>query len=79
MGPGFEVLEMPRKTQSFRFSDRTRERLDKLGAILPGKSETAILEDAVAHLLGSLERDEPVRMTAPSDSQKRHKRPPDAA
>ena len=81
MGLDFEILEMPRKTQSFRFSDKTVERLNKLGAILPTKTDTAIIEDAVAHLLATLESDDPrVHIIAPSDAQKTHKRSPrDAA
>ena len=61
-----------------RLSARTREQLEVLHDVL-GKTESEILEDAVAHLLGTLERDQPVWLTAPSDRGKRHKRPPDAA
>ncbi len=79
MGAEIRILELPRVTRSYRFDDRTLERLNKLARRLPSKSDTAILEDAIAHLLGTLERDQPTWMTAPSDSQKGHKRPPDAA
>ncbi len=65
-------------SRSYRFSNSTIKRLDRLGDITE-KSVTAILEDAVAHLLGTLERDLPVYLTSPRDSEKRHKRPPDAA
>lgn len=65
-------------SRSFRFSGITAKRLERLGKMVE-KSDTAIIEDAIAHLLGTLERDEPIRMTAPSDDPKRHKRPPDAA
>jgi hypothetical protein len=64
--------------RGFKLSAATNRRLQRLSRILD-KSDTAIIEDAVAHLLGTLERDEPVRMTSPSDDPKRHKRPPDAA
>jgi hypothetical protein len=80
MGLEFRLLEMPRKTQSYRFGDKTVDRLRKLGAILPTKTDTAIIEDAVAHLLATLESDDPrVHITAPSDTRKGHKTPRDAA
>jgi hypothetical protein len=80
MGLGFEIIDLPRKTQSYRFSDKTVDRLEKLGIILPTKTDTAIIEDAVAHLLATLESTDPrVHITAPSDVQKRHKSPKDAA
>jgi hypothetical protein len=80
MGLEFRIIDLPRKTQSYRFSDKTVDRLEKLGVILPTKTDTAIIEDAVAHLLATLESDDPrVHITAPSDARKGHKRPPDAA
>lgn len=44
-----------------------------------GKTETEIVSVGVAHLLGSLERDQPIWMTAPSEAQKSHKRASGAA
>lgn len=64
--------------RGFKLSASTNQRLERLSKMLD-KSDTAIIEDAIAHLLGTLERDEPVRMTAPSDAAKRHKSPRDAA
>jgi hypothetical protein len=64
--------------RGFKFSGVTAKRLERLGKILE-KSDTAIIEDAIAHLLGTLERDEPIRLTAPSDVPNRHKRGGDAA
>jgi hypothetical protein len=76
----FEVIDLARaRTRSYRFSDQTGERLKKLGEKLESKTETQILEDAVAHLLSTLDRDLPVYMTAPSDGAKRHKRTPSDA
>jgi len=51
------------------------ERLRKLTQ----KTDSEIIEDAIAHLLGSLERDLPTYITAPSDRVKSHKRGGDAA
>jgi len=64
--------------RGFKLSAATNRRLERLSRILD-KSDTAIIEDAIAHLLGTLERDEPIRMTAPSDTSKAHKSPRDAA
>lgn len=65
-------------SRSYRFSKVTADRLQRLADLLE-KSDTAILEDAIAHLLGTLDRDEPIYLTSPNDRQKRHKPPRDAA
>ena len=76
----FEVIDLARaRTRSYRFSEQTAARLKRLGETLQSKTETQILEDAIVHLLATLDREEKVSLIAPSDSQKRHKRPPDAA
>lgn len=70
---------MPDKVPSgFRLSPLARRRL-KLMADNMEKSEAAILEIAITHLLGTLEHDEGVRMAVSETPPKRHKRPPDAA
>jgi len=65
-------------SRSFRFTNSTAKKLDRL-ARLTEKSDTAIIEDAIAHLLGTLDRDQPVFLTSPRDSEKGHKRGGDAA
>jgi len=79
MGVALEVLRLPREARSYRFDELTLERLNKLSNRLAGKGETEIVRDALGHLLGSLERDQAVWMTAPSEVQKAnpsgHKRP----
>lgn len=62
----------------FRINRRSLDKLARLRALLE-KSDADILEDAIDHLLGTLERDQPVWKTAPSDSRKGHKPPRDAA
>lgn len=63
------IALMPEKTASnFRLSLQTQRRLAKL-ALRLGKSKTEVLELAVTHLLGSLERDQAVWLTAPSEPQ----------
>jgi hypothetical protein len=68
------------ESRNFKFGPLTAKRLEKLGRKLD-KSDTAILEIAITHLLSTLERDEPVRMTIPTEGSVTHKRgvPPDAA
>jgi hypothetical protein len=68
-----EILHLPRATRSYRFDELTMERLNKLAGRL-GKTETEIVSAGVAHLLGTLERDQPIWMTAPSEGQKSHKK-----
>lgn len=70
MGVNLEVLRLPREARSYRFDEQTLERLNKLANRLQGKNETDIVRDAVAHFLGTLERDQPLWMTAPSEAQK---------
>jgi hypothetical protein len=75
------IIELMPETpvSRYRLNARTKERLERLRGLMD-KTEAEILEDAVAHLLGTLERDQPIWPTAPSDRQTRHKRPPrDAA
>jgi hypothetical protein len=80
MSVELEIYNLARPTQrSYRFDEQTVERLNKLSNRLGNKTETQIITDAIGHLLGSLERDQPIWMTAPSESQKSHKRPSNAA
>jgi hypothetical protein len=80
MGVDLEILSLPaRPTRNYRLDELTLERLNKLAGRLGGKTETQIIIDAVAHFLGSIERDQPVWVTSPSEGQKSHKRRPDAA
>jgi len=63
------IAFMPEKQQAnFRLSPTTTRRLAKL-ALRLGKSKTDVLETAVVHLLGTLERDQAVWMTVPSEPQ----------
>lgn len=81
MGPAIRFQVMPTEkgaSRSFRFSTVTSRRLERLSDLLE-KSDTAILEDAIAHMIGTLERDQPVWLTAPSDGRKHHKRGSDDA
>ncbi len=69
-----EIVALPRpNTRSYRWDERTAERLDKLARLLPTKNETEILTDSVAHFLSILERDERVSMRVPSEAVPRHK------
>jgi predicted transcriptional regulator len=65
-------------SRSYRFTNSTAKKLERLADIME-KSDTAIIEEAIAHLLGTLERDQAVWMTSPKDAQKGHKNPRDAA
>jgi hypothetical protein len=74
-------LTMPTEksnSRSYRFTNSTAKKLERLAAITE-KSDTAIIEDAIAHLLGTLERDNPIYLTSPRDIGKTHKNPRDAA
>lgn len=62
-------------SRSYRFTNSTVSKMERLAALLE-KTDTQILEEAVAHLLGTLERDQPVWMTSPKDREEGHKRPP---
>lgn len=64
-------------SRSYRFTNGSVKKLERLGRLLE-KSDTQIIEDAIAHLLGTLERDHPVFLTSPGDTQKGPKRPPAA-
>lgn len=61
-------------SRSYRFSNGSVKKLQRLSAIRPDMSDTAIIEAAIAHLLGTLEREQPVWLTSPGDLQKSHKR-----
>jgi predicted transcriptional regulator len=65
-------------SRSYRFTNKTAANIARLADLME-KSDTAIIEDAIAHLLGSLERDQSLWATRPGDIKKTHKRPPDAA
>lgn len=69
MGVRLEVLELPKQRRNFAFDELTIERLNKLSNRLGGKTDTDIIRDSLAHFLGSLERDQAVWMTAPSEVQ----------
>ncbi len=60
-------------SRSYRFTNSTASRLEKLADILE-KSDTAIIEEAIAHLLGTLERDQPVWLTSPPKAVPKHPR-----
>jgi len=65
-------------SRSYRFTNSTASRLERLADMLE-KSDTAIIEEAIAHLLGTLERDQPVWLTSPPKGRDGHKRGGDAA
>lgn len=74
-------LTMPTEktnSRSYRFTNSTVKKMERLADILE-KSDTAIIEDAIANMLGTLERDNPVYLTNPGDIRKTHKRGGDAA
>jgi hypothetical protein len=80
MGVEFKILELAKTSKHYRLSDKTLARLEKLRELAPGKSDTELVQDAVAHLLGTLESDDPRIFThVPSEGRKRHKDPHDAA
>lgn len=62
-------------SRSYRFTNSSVKKLERLGDILE-KSDTQIIEDAIAHLLGTLERDMPTWQTSPRETEKTHKRTP---
>jgi hypothetical protein len=74
-----EILHLPRATRNYRFDELTVQRLNKLANRLGSKTETEIVSVGIAHLLGSIERDQAVWMTAPSEATRAHKRSRDAA
>jgi hypothetical protein len=65
-------------SRSYRFTNSTAKKLERLSD-LTEKTDTSIIEDAIAHLLGTLERDQPIFLTSPQDPRKGHKGPRDAA
>jgi hypothetical protein len=66
--------------RSFLFANVTERRLARLSDILEhSKSDTAIIEDALAHFLWTLEAGQPVKMVRPAESLNGHKRPDDAS
>lgn len=65
-----EVLTLAAKRKQFVFDELMLERLNKLSNRLAGKTETDIMRDSLAHFLGTVERDQPVWMTVPSEVQK---------
>jgi hypothetical protein len=75
-------LKMPTEkssSRSYRFTNKTAANLERLAELME-KSDTQIIEDAIAHLLGTLERDQPLWATRPGDVKSSHKRGPrDAA
>ena len=74
-----EIVHLLRATRNYRFDELTMERLNKLANRLGSKTETEIVSVGIAHLLGSIERDQAVWMTAPSETQKSHKRHPNGS
>lgn len=74
VGVELEIVNLPRTARSYRFDEQTIQSLNKLANRLGSKTDTEIVSIGIAHLLGSLERDNPIWMTAPSDTQKGHKR-----
>lgn len=66
-----KIFTMPieKTTRSYRFSKVTQDRIERLGELLQ-KSDTQILEDAIAHLLGTVDRDQPVWVTSPHDRKR---------
>lgn len=79
-GATARIIElMPEKTPTtFRLSPLAKRRLRAM-AESTDRSDAEILEIAIAHLLGTLDRDQPVWMTGTKPLPKTHKRPPDAA
>lgn len=74
----FHLMPVKKSTsRHYRFSSLTERRLERLADILE-KSDTGILEDAIAHLLGTIDRDLPVYLTSLMDKRKGPKRPPAA-
>lgn len=57
---------LPTKQRSFRLSDRSVAHLERLADRL-NRNQTDVVELALAHLLATLERDERVHLTPPSD------------
>jgi hypothetical protein len=72
------IIELMPDPSAFRISPLAKRQLKQL-AEQQDKSDAEILEIAIAHLLGTLDRDQPVWMTGTKPVPKGHKRPPDAA
>ena len=71
------IIELMPETPAsqFRLKPLAKKRLRAL-AIAMEKSESAVIDLAIAHLAGTLQRDQPVFMTVPdedSDPPKAHK------
>ena len=69
-GVELEVLALPKTRKHFVADELTLERINKLSNRLAGKTDTEIIKDSLAHFLGTIERDLPVYVTAPSEVQK---------
>ena len=73
-----ELMPTPKEGYGFRLSPLAKRRLARMATDME-KSEAQILEIAITHLLGTLEREQGIWMTAAEPPRKSHKRPPDAA
>jgi hypothetical protein len=71
-----QLMAQEKTARSYRFTDTTVERLNKLEGRLPTMDRTTIVETAIGHLLGSLEQGEGVYLAVPSEAQKAHKKGP---
>ena len=69
------IIELMPDPSAYRLSPQAKRQLKQL-AEQQDKSDAEILEIAIAHLLGTLDRDQPVFLTS---SKKTHKSPRDAA
>lgn len=74
------IIELMPETPAsrFRINALAKERLAKIKEF-NGKKDAQILEDAIAHLLSSLERDESVHQVVPSEQRSGRRPPRDAA
>lgn len=57
------------KSRSFRMSDQDQEHMRRLRHSLAGRSQTEVISLALTHLLATIERDERVHVSTPSDER----------
>lgn len=62
----------------FRINQRAKDRIARIRD-LTGKSDAEILQDAVAHMLSSLEQEQPINLIVPSERKEGRRPPRDAA
>jgi hypothetical protein len=74
-GGSVTMFDVPKRQRTFRLTDRTLARIAKAAKLLD-QSEVGTVEEAIAHLLSTLERGEPVHRVPPSELHSASDEPP---